>query len=108
MFFVESIKAFKDIYIRYLKKILMPAYRNVPLRAITESAVNEAAELGMNLDDIANLLEESYECSDSKRKEGIEERCVRKRHRVLKIVIELRTSRSGFEYWRIRQIGFVR
>lgn len=86
----------------------MPAYRNVPIRAITESAVKEAEKLGMNLDDIANLLAESYACEKGRRKSGIEERCVRNNGKLLKIVIELRTSKSGFDYWRIRHIGFVR
>lgn len=86
----------------------MSTYRNIPLRAITESAAKEAEEIGMNLDDIANLLAESYDCGKGKRKRGIEERCLRTDRRILKIVVELKTSKSGFEYWRIRHMGFVR
>lgn len=86
----------------------MDAYRNIPIRAITESASREAEELGLNLDDVANLLESSYDCAKGKRREGIEERCIRKEGKILKIVIEMRLSKSGFEYWRIRHIGFVR
>ncbi|MFH0837242.1 MAG: hypothetical protein V1870_03885 [Candidatus Aenigmatarchaeota archaeon] len=86
----------------------MADYRNVPIRAITEAAVREAEQLSLTLDDISKLLEESYNCAESKRKTGIEERCVRTNGNILKIVIELRTSMSGFEYWRIRHLGFVR
>jgi len=85
----------------------MAAYRNIPIRAITKSAAREAEEIRLNLDDIARLLAESYDCTKSKRRAGVEERCARKDNKILKIVIELRTSKSGFEYWRIRQIGFV-
>ena len=86
----------------------MAMYRNIPIRAITESASREAEEIGLNLDDIANFLANSYDCAKGKRKKGIEERCIRKDGKILKIVIELRTSKSGFKYWRIRQAGFVR
>ena len=77
-------------------------------KALKESAVKEAEKHGLNLDDIANLLADSYDCAKEKRKAGIEERCIRKNGKILKIVVEMRTSKSGFEYWRIRQIGFVR
>ena len=86
----------------------MPAYRNIPIIAVTESAVKEAEKLGLTLDDIACLLDESYDCAKSKRKSGIEERCVRTDGKIMKIVVELRVSKSGFEYWRVRQIGLVR
>lgn len=76
----------------------MASYRNIPIRAITESASGEAEELGLNLDDIERMMNESYECAESRRKEGIEERCVRKDSKILKIVIKLKTSKSGFEY----------
>ncbi|MBI2971560.1 MAG: hypothetical protein HYY37_04060 [Candidatus Aenigmarchaeota archaeon] len=85
----------------------MAVYRNIPVRAITESASREAEEVGLNLDDIASLLADSYDCGKGKRRKGIEERCVRTGGRILKIVTELKTSKSGFDYWRIRQIGFV-
>ncbi len=86
----------------------MPSYKNIPIRAITEDAFREAAELGLDLDGIATLLADSYNCGKSRRRKGIEERCVRKSGKILKIVIELKISKGGFEYWRIRQIGFVR
>ena len=82
----------------------MPNYRNIPIRAITESATKEE-EIGLNLDDIANLLDNSYDCAESKRRKGIEERCVRKDNKILQIVIELRRSKNGFECW---SIAFVR
>ncbi|HLC77236.1 MAG TPA: hypothetical protein VJH04_03465 [archaeon] len=85
----------------------MPAYRNIQIRAITESAAKEAGELGLNLYDIAAILSESYDCAKGRRKEGVEERCARRSGKILKVVIELKTSKSGFEYWRIRHIGFV-
>lgn len=90
------------------QKDIVPDYRSIPIRAITESATREAEEIGLNLEDISNLLNGSYNCAESKRQKGIEERCVRKDNKILKIVIELRRSKSGFNYWRIRHIAFVR
>jgi len=86
----------------------MAFYNNIPIRAVTDSAMHELGELGMNLEDISRLLEDSYDCSASVRRSGIEERCARKDGKILKIVVELKTSVSGFQYWRIRQAGFVR
>ncbi len=86
----------------------MAAYKDIPIRAVTESAMHEAEETGLNLGDIARLLEDSYDCAKSARRKGVEERCVRTSRKILKIVIELKTSKNGFEYWRIRHIGFVR
>ena len=85
----------------------MAAYRDIPIKAITESATREAEELRLDLDDISRLLEESHNCAEGKRRKGVEERCIRKGGKILKIVIELRMSKNGFEYWRIRQLGFV-
>jgi len=86
----------------------MPDYKCIPIKAITESASREAMKLGLNFNDIERMLSESYDCLKNKRKEGIEERCVRIDNGILKIVIEFRVSKSGYEYWRVRQIGFVR
>lgn len=86
----------------------MTAYKDIEIRAVTESAMHEAEEIGLNLDDIARLLKDSYDCAKGARRKGVEERCVRTGGKILKIVIELKTSKSGFDYWRIRQTGFVR
>ena len=86
----------------------MIAYKGISIRAVTESAMREAEEIGLNLDDIARFLEDSYDCAKGPRRKGVEERCVKTGDKILKIVIEMKTSKSGFEYWRIRHIGFVR
>ncbi len=86
----------------------MATYKGIPIRAVTESAMYEAEATGLNLDDVAGLLEDSYDCAKGTRRKDVEERCIRKGGKILKIVVELKTSMSGFEYWRIREIGFVR
>ena len=47
---------------------------------------------------------ESKNSAEGKRRKGVEERCARKGGSGL---AELRTSKNGFESWRIRQLGFV-
>lgn len=86
----------------------MAEYRRIPIKAVTKDAFREAEEIGLDLDDVANMLSESHDCVKGRRKQGVEERCVRRNGKILKIVIELKTSKNGFEYWRIRHIGFVR
>lgn len=86
----------------------MPEYKDIPIRAITEKAFRELEKLKLSLEDVDKLLKESYDCSKSRRKRNIQERCVRKNGKVLKIVIELKVSKTLFEkYWRIRHVSFV-
>ena len=86
----------------------MPEYKSIPIRAVTEKAFRELEYLGLAFEDIEKLLNESYDCSKSKRKRTVQEKCIKYNGKTLKIVIELMTSRTQFEkYWRIRHVSFV-
>lgn len=64
-------------------------------------------ELGMDFYDVKCILENGFDCPRSKRRKSIEEKCVKKRGKTIKVVVEKMTSKSGIEYWRIRHVGYV-
>ncbi|MCS4542380.1 MAG: hypothetical protein HY929_08760 [Euryarchaeota archaeon] len=55
-------------------KYLDIAYKGLPLRP-TKSAYYELKDLGMDLYDILQILEDGYDCSSAGRKEGTIEKC---------------------------------
>jgi hypothetical protein len=48
-----------------------------------------------------------FDCPGSKRKKGIEEKCLEKKGKIIKAVAEKMTSKSRIEYWRIRHVGHL-
>lgn len=65
------------------------------------------AELGLDLYDVKEILENGFDCPRSKRRKGIEEKCIKKKGKTIKVVVEKMTSKSGILYWRIRHVGYV-
>jgi len=82
-------------------------YKELPIKSVTNKAYREMAELGMDLHDVKNILENGFDCSRSKRRKGIEEKCIKKRGKTVKVVAEKLISKSGIEYWRIRHVGYI-
>lgn len=83
-------------------------YNGIPIRAVTEKACGELDHLRLSLMDVEMLLKESYDCTGSRRRGAVEEKCVTKDGKTLKVVIELKISKTRLEkYWRIRHASFV-
>jgi hypothetical protein len=82
-------------------------YKEIPIKTVTEKAYREMAALGMDLYDVKEILENGFDCSRSKRRKGIEEKCLEKKGETIKAVVEKMTSKSGIEYWRIRHVGYL-
>jgi hypothetical protein len=82
-------------------------YKEIPIKTVTEKAYREMAELGMDLYDVKEILENGFDCHRSKRGKGIEEKCLEKKGKIIKAVAEIMTSKSGIEYWRIRHVGYL-
>lgn len=80
-------------------------YKGIPIRTATKSAFMELAKLDMDFFDVKAVLEHGFDCARSRRKKDIEERCVRKGRKVLKVVVELKENEIGERYWRIRHAG---
>lgn len=53
----------------------------------THSGYVELEKLALDLSDVRLVLETGFDCSKSKRKEGVLERCLRKKGKVLRVVV---------------------
>lgn len=76
----------------YNKKPVILDYRS--------GVLSELEEESLDLDDVVEILEVGFDCSSSKRKETIIEKCLQKKDRIIKIVV-LETN----EYWLLRHVG---
>jgi len=65
---------------------IFPRYQNKELKA-TKNSSHELWELKKDLWDVLKILEKGYECSASKRKENILERCIKKGNIIFKAVV---------------------
>ena len=63
--------------------------------------------IGLDHHDVKEILENGFDCSISKRRKDIEEKCLEKKGKIIKAVVEKMTSKSGIEYWRIRHVGYL-
>jgi hypothetical protein len=80
---------------------LYPRYKGKPVIPDTERGVlSELVEEDMDLDDVVEILETGFDCSASKRDRAILERCVQRKNRIIKVVVE-----EGDEYWGLRHVG---
>jgi hypothetical protein len=83
-------------------------FRGLRIEA-TLAATRELMIGAMDLSDVADILENGYDCGTGKRKEEIVERCVRKENKVTKVVAARTTVRypDGFQetVWRIIHVG---
>lgn len=66
-----------DIYPRYKGRAIIP----------TRSAYHELEDLGLNLFDVADVLENGYDCHRSRRKKGKLERCLQLDNKVIRVVV---------------------
>ncbi|MFH1895337.1 MAG: hypothetical protein ABIJ74_02005 [archaeon] len=63
-----------------------PKYKSLPIIP-SASADKELAKYSLLLSEIAEVLEQGFDCSRSKRKKGVVEKCVRKGKKQLKAVV---------------------
>lgn len=83
---------FESMYPTFKGKPVMPDYKR--------NVLSELEEERMDLDDVVEVLETGFDCSTSKRESGILERCIQKKDRIIKVVVE-----EGDEYWGLRHVG---
>lgn len=72
---------------------------------INKEVWQELIKLEMDLWDVVCVLEYGYDCPRSRRKKSIVEKCIRKKNKIIKVVVELKTSKKGNEYWKLRHVG---
>jgi exonuclease VII small subunit len=81
-----------EVYPCYQGKPVIPDYKR--------GVLSELEEEGLDLDEVVKILETGFDCSASKRNRAILERCVQKKNRIIKVVVE-----EGEEYWGLRHVG---
>ncbi len=64
----------------------------------TKSAYHELEELGMDLADVADILENGYDCPASKRREGTFEKCINWYDKTIKVVV-IKAYNDDLKVW---------
>lgn len=86
-------------------------YQGLPIITVQtrrgqKNVLNELTKYGMDLDDVANILREGYDCSRSKRRKGVLERCVDKGNKTIKVVVQRGfIELDGKECWEVIHVG---
>ena len=65
---------------------IFPRYQNKELKA-TKNSSEELWQLKKDLWDVLRILDKGYDCSSSKRKSNILERCIKKKNIIFKAVV---------------------
>lgn len=81
---------FPDVYPKYDGKPVIP----------TKRTMQELEEEGLDLDDVAEILKKGFDCSRSKRRTSVEEKCVQRKNAIIKIVVE-----DVGDYWKLIHVG---
>lgn len=71
--------------------------------------MNELWKNYLNLEDAKRVLEEGYGCAEGKRKEGVFEKCLERKGRIVKVVVARSYNYSlQTECWLIIHVGTVK
>ena len=65
---------------------VFPRYQNKELKA-TKNSAEELWQLKKDLWDVLKILDRGYDCSSSKRKANILEKCIKKGNTIFKVVV---------------------
>lgn len=85
-----------------------PLWQSLPIIP-SDSAMNELFKHCLSLDDVKGALEEGYDCSEGKRREGTFQRCLRKGGRILKVVVALsRNHALSTDCWVVTHVGSIK
>jgi len=70
-----------------------PTYQSLPIipvqtRKGQKNVIDELAKYCMDLDDVAEILNEGYDCSRSDRRKGVLEKCINRGNKTIKVVVQ--------------------
>ncbi len=89
------------------EKWVYPLWRGFPLIP-SDSAAAELWRYYLDLHDIVGVLEEGYDCAESRRLKGVFEKCLKRRDKVIKAVVVLDYNRFlRTECWLLKHVGVV-
>ena len=86
-------------------------YQGLPIITVQtrrgqKNVLDELVKYEMDLDDVAEILNEGYDCSRSKRREGVLERCIDRGNKVIKVVVQRGfIELDGKECWELIHVG---
>lgn len=84
-----------------MPETIYPTYENKPIIPDYKRGVlSELEKELLDLDDVVEILEKGFDCSTSKRDVAILERCIQKKDKIIKVVVE-----DAGEYWILRHVG---
>ncbi len=84
---------FPEIYSKYHGKPVLPR----------KKTMQELEAEGLDLDDVINILNRGFDCSRSRRKKTIEEKCLQRKNAIIKVVVE-----DVGDYWELKHVGSFR
>ena len=90
---------------------MYPTYEGLPIITVQtrkgqKNVVDELVEHGMDLDDVADVLNEGYNCSRSKRRKGVLEKCIDKGNKTIKVVVQRgNIELDGQDCWELIHVG---
>lgn len=83
---------------------IFPTYKGLRIVVSKRAVDRELSELRLDLWDVKEILEIGFDCSRSKRKENIEEKCIRIGNKVIKVVVE-KSEVEMEDVWKLRHVG---
>ena len=84
---------------------IFPTYKGLRIAILSRMVDRELTELRLDLWDVKEILENGFDCPIGRRKLNIEEKCIRIGDKIIKVVVELKQSRTGIEFWKLRHVG---
>lgn len=88
-----------------------PTYQGIPIITVQtrkgqKNVVDELVEHGMDLDDVAKVLKEGYDCARSKRRKGVLEKCIDRGNKTIKVVVQRgNIELDGQDCWELIHVG---
>lgn len=99
------------MYIQDVITLYEPTYQGLPIITVQtrrgqKNVIDELVKNGMDLDDVAEILNEGYDCSRSKRRKGVLEKCIHKGNKTIKVVVQLGfIELDGKDCWELIHVG---
>jgi len=84
---------------------IFPEYEGRRIVITSRVVDRELMKIGLNLWGVKEILEFGFDCPLGRRKPSIEEKCIKVGNKIIKVVVELKQSRTGIEFWKLRHVG---
>jgi hypothetical protein len=99
------------MYIQKEVPVDYPSYKGLPIITVQtrrgqKNVLDELLKHEMDLDDVAEILNNGYDCSRSRRRAGVVEKCLERGNKTIKVVVQKGTiSLDDKECWELIHVG---